>query len=457
MRMREAHTQLLRLIVDFILLNLSILVVVWLKNNQPDISHLEAAIPLIYGNFLLLLTNFAFTPKVINLRDQFYIQALDIFKSVFLFVIFAVVITFLILPEWFPRESIIKCTLLFLILKLSVYALVHLYLLFTIDIAGSATRTVILGMDDTAIAIRKAMQNTMLGYDFIGYICGQCKNEPLILGSPDDLSYLIEKHRVEMVFAPLSVFNGTHRGAEYLQICNANGVRLWYVMEDQLWVKSNVNTESIGNLVLINPHKIPLDNIILRAQKRFFDIVFSSLVIVLLLSWLLPIIALLVKLSSRGPFFFVQKRTGINNKTFNCIKIRSMQPNPEADVKQAGPGDIRTTRIGYLLRKTNMDELPQFFNVFMGHMSVVGPRPHMLKHTEVYTKLINQYLTRHFIKPGITGWAQVNGYRGETNELWMMEKRVKYDTRYMRNWSMLWDIKIIWLTLFGKNSFNNAN
>lgn len=104
-----------------------------------------------------------------------------------------------------------------------------------------------------------------------------------------------------------------------------------------------------------------------------------------------------------------------------------------------------------------MDELPQFFNVFMGHMSVVGPRPHMLKHTEVYTKLINQYLTRHFIKPGITGWAQVNGYRGETNELWMMEKRVKYDTRYMRNWSMLWDIKIIWLTLFGKNSFNNAN
>jgi exopolysaccharide biosynthesis polyprenyl glycosylphosphotransferase len=241
-----------------------------------------------------------------------------------------------------------------------------------------------------------------------------------------------------------------------LNICNQKGVRLRYVPENQRWFKRTQNLESVGNLVLINPQEIPLDDFGARLWKRFFDVVFSLLVILFVLSWLFPIIALLIKLSSKGPVFFVQKRTGYNNKSFSCLKFRSMQANENADLKQATANDSRITPIGRFIRKTNIDEFPQFFNVFMGQMSIVGPRPHMLKHTEEYTKLIDLYLTRHYIKPGITGWAQVNGYRGETDEVWKMQKRVDFDKEYMENWTFAWDIKIIFLTIFGLSAYKNA-
>lgn len=130
--------------------------------------------------------------------------------------------------------------------------------------------------------------------------------------------------------------------------------------------------------------------------------------------------------------------------------------NKDSDLKQASAGDSRITTIGRFLRKSNLDEFPQFFNVLFGQMSVVGPRPHMLKHTEQYSALIEYYRVRHYIKPGITGWAQVNGYRGETDELWKMEKRVEYDMIYLDNWTFWWDIRIIFMTFFGKNALKNA-
>ncbi|HBU45501.1 MAG TPA: undecaprenyl-phosphate glucose phosphotransferase, partial [Porphyromonadaceae bacterium] len=199
-----------------------------------------------------------------------------------------------------------------------------------------------------------------------------------------------------------------------------------------------------------------LDDLTLRLKKRAFDVVFSSAVILFIFSWLLPLLSIIIKLNSKGPVFFVQQRTGINNKTFNCIKFRTMKVNQEADTKQAVKNDNRITSIGNFLRKYNIDELPQFFNVLVGNMSVVGPRPHMLKHTEQYSALIEYYKVRHFVKPGITGWAQVNGYRGLTDELWKMQKRVEYDMEYLENWNFLWDIKIIVMTLIGKNAYKNA-
>jgi len=208
----------------------------------------------------------------------------------------------------------------------------------------------------------------------------------------------------------------------------------------------------VGQLVLINPQEIPLDVFESQVFKRMFDIVFSFLVITFLLSFLIPILALLIKLNSKGPVFFVQKRTGINNKTFKCLKFRSMKVNNESDEKQATEGDKRITALGNFLRKSNFDELPQFFNVFFGQMSVVGPRPHMLKHTELYSGLIERYLVRHYVKPGITGFAQVSGYRGETDELWKMEKRVQYDMQYLENWNFWWDIKIIIMTFINEKT-----
>jgi putative colanic acid biosynthesis UDP-glucose lipid carrier transferase len=192
------------------------------------------------------------------------------------------------------------------------------------------------------------------------------------------------------------------------------------------------------------PLEIPLYRII----KKVFDFCFSLFVIVFVFSWLFPIVMILIKVNSRGPVFFVQERSGRDNNSFPCFKFRTMYVNKDADTVQATQNDARITKVGAFLRRTSMDELPQFFNVLLGNMSVVGPRPHMLSHTEQYSELINNFLVRHYAKPGITGWAQVNGFRGETKELADMEGRVEHDIWYIENWSLLLDIKIIWNTFF---------
>ena len=173
-----------------------------------------------------------------------------------------------------------------------------------------------------------------------------------------------------------------------------------------------------------------------------------------LLSWLIPIIALLIKLESKGPTFFKQLRTGKNGRAFYCLKFRSMTINEDADTKQACKNDCRVTRVGAFLRKTSLDELPQFINVLKGEMSVVGPRPHMLRHTEDFSKAIKYYMDRHLIMPGITGLAQVSGYRGEVNELDALTKRVNADIYYLQNGSLMLDLKIVLLTVVQLFKYN---
>ncbi|RAJ29124.1 undecaprenyl-phosphate glucose phosphotransferase [Pedobacter cryoconitis] len=191
----------------------------------------------------------------------------------------------------------------------------------------------------------------------------------------------------------------------------------------------------------------PLELMSNRFKKRTFDIIFSGLVILFILSWLYPVIALLIKLQSKGPVLFKQLRSGRNDEPFWCLKFRSMRMNSTSDKKQATKNDDRITPIGKFLRKTSLDELPQFFNVFAGSMTVVGPRPHMLSHTEEYRAIISEFMVRHFMKPGITGWAQVNGFRGETKAPGSMEKRVKHDIWYLENWTAMLDVKILFMTI----------
>ena len=202
-----------------------------------------------------------------------------------------------------------------------------------------------------------------------------------------------------------------------------------------------------GEFPIITLRHEPLEEISNRFKKRAFDVIFSSLVIVFVLSWLYPLIAILIKTQSRGPVLFKQLRSGRNDESFWCYKFRSMKVNKDSDQKQATKDDDRITPIGRFLRKTSLDEMPQFFNVFLGHMSVVGPRPNMLKHTEEYKAIINQFMVRHFMKPGITGWAQVNGFRGETKQKADMENRVKCDIYYLENWTSMLDVRIIFMTI----------
>jgi len=233
-----------------------------------------------------------------------------------------------------------------------------------------------------------------------------------------------------------------------LEEADKQGVRLKFIPDLGLNFSPNYAISYLGGeFPLITLRHEPLEEIGNRFKKRAFDVIFSSLVIVFVLSWLYPIIAILIKLQSPGPVLFKQLRSGRKDEPFWCYKFRSMRINNDSHKKQATKGDDRITPIGQFLRKTSLDEMPQFFNVFMGQMSVVGPRPHMLAHTTMYKEIIDQFMVRHFVKPGITGWAQVNGYRGETKRNQDMENRVKYDIWYLENWTGMLDVRIVFLTI----------
>lgn len=243
-----------------------------------------------------------------------------------------------------------------------------------------------------------------------------------------------------------------------MQQADQQCIRFRLAPDLSLFIKQPVHINYLNDLPVLTVRSEPLDDVSNQLGKRCFDIVVSSLVILFVLSWLIPFIGLLIWLETKAAIFFVQPRSGKNNKVFNCIKFRSMKPNKEANVMQAERNDKRFTQIGKFLRRSNLDEFPQFINVLKGEMSLVGPRPHMLRHTEDYSKMLRQYMVRQFLKPGITGWAQVNGFRGEIKDDDQLRGRVEHDIWYMENWSLWLDIKIMFLTFYktakgDKNAF----
>lgn len=245
-----------------------------------------------------------------------------------------------------------------------------------------------------------------------------------------------------------TVMPGKQQLTRLMEIADEHCVRVKFIPDAIGTIHANYHVEYMDTIPVISMRRDPLSqHISNQVLKRAFDIVFSSVVIVFILSWLTALLYVLIRLDSKGPVFFTQKRSGRDNRPFVCYKFRSMRVNDASDHLQASRHDPRVTRLGAFLRKTNLDEMPQFFNVFMGQMSVVGPRPHMLKHTEEYRALIRKYMVRQLLQPGITGWAQVNGYRGETRDTEMMAKRVEHDIYYMENWSWKLDMKIIFMTV----------
>ena len=207
-----------------------------------------------------------------------------------------------------------------------------------------------------------------------------------------------------------------------------------------------INVDFFGHIPIISLRQEPLKVMFNRVMKRTFDVAFSIFIVLFVYPIVIPIIALAIKLDSDGPVFFLQPRSGKRGQIFTCYKFRTMRMNGQANTKQATKGDHRVTRVGNFLRRTSLDELPQFINVLKGEMSVVGPRPHMIRQTDEYSQIIDKYLFRHFIMPGITGHAQINGFRGETTDPILMKKRVEYDTWYIENWSFWLDLKIVFLT-----------
>ena len=241
---------------------------------------------------------------------------------------------------------------------------------------------------------------------------------------------------------------------ELLVYADNHMIRVSIIPEFSEYLSQLFSIEYIENVPFMKFRKEPLQSLSNRILKRSTDFVISLLVIVFVFSWLFPIIAIIIKLNSKGPVFFKQLRTGKDGESFNCLKFRSMTVNEDSDNLQATKGDMRITSVGTILRRTSLDELPQFFNVLFNNMSLVGPRPHMLKHTDEYRVLVDKFMVRHFAKPGVTGWAQILGYRGETKRVKDMERRANADIWYIENWSYMLDLKILfrtaWIMLFKK-------
>lgn len=266
------------------------------------------------------------------------------------------------------------------------------------------------------------------------------------LGTLDDCMKYALNNQVTEIYCTLSpeVYPEIYDIAQSAEnLC----MRFRFVPDLHYFVDRDVHFDYLNGIPVLSLRSEPLEDFGVKVKKRLFDIVFSLLVTLFLLSWLVPIIAILIKLDSKGPVFFLQERSGLNNKPFKCIKFRSLKMNDEANSKQVTRGDKRITKLGKFLRKSSIDELPQFFNVIKGDMSVVGPRPHMLKHTDEYSAIIMKYMIRHYQKPGVTGYAQVNGFRGEIKHEEQLIKRIEYDVWYIENWSLWLDIDIIFKTV----------
>lgn len=317
----------------------------------------------------------------------------------------------------------------------------------------NARRVIIVGSKDNAQEVYHEMvDNTSTGYRVLGYFSNHDDhtlpdNTPC-LGSVDEALPWLEAHPVNEVYCCLSTDRYAEEIFPIMDFCENNFVRFFYVPNLRNYMKRTMNLELLGNVPILYIREEPLRQASNRFIKRAFDVTVSSLFLCTLFPFIYIFVAIGTKLTSRGPVLFLQERSGENGQTFRCIKFRSMRVNADADRVQATRDDPRKTRFGDFLRRSSIDELPQFINVLRGDMSIVGPRPHMLQHTEQYSKLINKYMVRHLIKPGITGWAQVTGYRGETHSLSQMEGRVRRDIWYLENWSLLLDIRIIFMTVW---------
>jgi putative colanic acid biosynthesis UDP-glucose lipid carrier transferase len=313
------------------------------------------------------------------------------------------------------------------------------------------SRILLVGLNNNNLnLIDHVYLNPTNGYRITGLLTDAKVNKKLkkyYKGNLSEIIPFLEKNEVDEIIISLphhqsKLINDLFRYADN------NMMRVRVIPEFSEYLSQTFSIDYVKNIPIMKLRSEPLKSFENIAIKRIFDIVFSLLSIVLLFSWLFPIIAIIIKLTSKGPVFFVQERTGKDGEPFNCFKFRSMTVNALSDNLQATKNDARVTKFGAIARKTSIDELPQIINVLLNNMSLVGPRPHMLKHTEEYRVLVDKFMVRHFAKPGVTGWAQINGYRGETKFVKDMENRALADIWYIENWSFFLDVKIVFTTAF---------
>lgn len=312
-------------------------------------------------------------------------------------------------------------------------------------------KVIILGYNETAKKLAVYFEQDVLNTEIIGYIENEENIVELshypVLANINDTIRVAKELNVQEIFSTITPEQNKFI-YDLMYQSERECIRFRIVPNLSLFITREVHIEYYGELPILSLRKEPLDDVGNRIKKRALDLVISLLVTIFILSWLIPLIGLLILIESGRPVFFRQLRTGKDKKPFYCYKFRSMKNNKDADLKQASRNDKRITFLGRILRKTSLDEFPQFLNVLRGEMSLVGPRPHMLKHTNDYSKVVDDYMVRQFIKPGITGWAQINGYRGEISNPEQIKMRVNKDLWYLENWTLWLDIRILFLTIY---------
>lgn len=463
----NAFVQKSIIVGDFILLNLILLLFARYHWRIGIWEDNELEVFMLIGNLALVISQMRFSP-IIHKR---LVGAGDVLQRVIGLTALHAIVGYLILKiidydlpvGWLIGEinTVFFVSLLFK--RLLERWFIRLY-----REAGRNTRMVTLvGSDIELVNIyRKLIDDATLGYKVLGYYGDDKLIETIEKVEREEkinlsaLKNLERKGSVEDLLAAMGRHEDLQLGDELYvclsrkdrdvikklsRYCDYKVVRFFYVPISVESIGLNLKRELMDDIEVYTTYEIPLQNMGNRILKRTFDIVFSMFFLIPT-ALMFPFIWLIIKIQSPGPIFFKQARTGIDGKTFMMLKFRSMHVNADADKVQATKDDPRKYPFGNFMRKSNIDELPQFLNVLRGDMSFVGPRPHMLAHTEQYSALISKYMVRHFVKPGLTGWAQVTGFRGETKELWQMEGRVKRDIWYMEHWSIWLDIRIIWMT-----------
>lgn len=443
-----------RLGVDFVIITICFIVAKTLFPNG-DFFFSKRSI-LFYCYFMGF---WYFASQITFLYNEFLSRSLSqeiitVTKSIFIHATFIIIALFFASRNPMEAKWFVLCLLC---MQLTILPFVKYftrwYYASTYNKGKRATSLLIVGAGDLGMNFNSIIcNNYQLGYKVAGFVddIGKPSLNGQYLGKITDLKQILQENEVHDVIVALPN-NAIDKIKYAVKISEESGKRV-SVIPDYYRLSSSISISNFGTLPLISLRTIPLDNVELRFFKRLFDIIFSIIIILLVFSWLFPIIIILIKLTSKGSVFFVQERWGINNKKIFCFKFRSMKSNSKnvddnGIYQQATKEDSRITPIGKFLRKSNVDELPQFLNVIKGEMSIVGPRPHPTPLNLKSKDVVDNYMLRHLVKPGITGWAQVNGYRGETKELKMMQKRIDFDIWYIENWSFWLDCQIIIQTL----------
>lgn len=343
-----------------------------------------------------------------------------------------------------PWEIVVYVLWVILGISIAKFAIFFLLKKYRSRFKGNQRRVVIYGLNSKTEQLRHFFtQQPEYGYELLKTFDLNGKNSENI----EETFHFILENNVDELYVSIGETSNVNLD-KIIDFADNNLKVLKFLPDNKEIYSKKLDFTYYGFLPILSMRKIPMDEAFNKFIKRTFDILMSLFVIVFVLSWLTPLLGIIIKLESKGPVFFKQRRNGLDYKEFYCYKFRSMTPNPDAHLYQATKEDERITRVGKIIRKTSMDELPQFINVLKGDMSVVGPRPHMVSHTHMYAERIDKFMVRHFIKPGITGLAQVSGYRGEVETDNDIINRVKYDIFYLENWSLFLDLKVVFKTIY---------